>query len=202
MRGYAVPVAPPRPSARWARMGQPDPLDDVTDAVGQLADSLTSTVNALSAEVELLRAGRKGEIANVGHLPPGEVLNEIARAADEVASIADSVLMASLAGYAEPYREALESASQRATTLAQAARLQGAEPLTAGNESAAEDHFLAHVEDARDLRDGAEMLVVGMENGVVPVQEPGETEIMVAEGVLGGIGALVLGGLLIYLVAS
>ncbi len=195
MTGYAVPVAP-------ASLGQSEGVHEVTQAIGQIVDTLTSAVNALSAELVFAREGRTGEIPYISHLTRGEILNEIARAADGIAAIADAVSTGTLSGYADPFQEALASTSYRANGVAQAARAEGASELLAGNESAAEDHLLEHTADPRDLRASAERLVVELENGDVPVIEPGEREIAMAEGVLAGIGAIAVGALLIYVVVS
>lgn len=182
-----------------AKLAQaPEPGADIAEAVHTVAAALASQVARLEEQFELVVAGRGGDVPFLGPLEVPWAFRAISNVAQEFAAIGSSVLEGALRNYvSETDYHTISLDIQRALRIGRQARERmGMLPAVVDPavETATEQFFLHHIQDLRDLRDAAEQLVVVVENGDVPVHEPGEEYAMEATATLVAVGALVVGG--------
>jgi hypothetical protein len=199
------------PSARWlqpgARLGQPSTpqqrdaqSEEIEAIVREIAVELKLRTDRLVGELEVsqdpeLRIG----IPLLGQeFSSAELAGQVVLVAQALQALADSILSGPLSSYAS--EEVTLSLSDSRSLLA--ALEAQAQPLAVrvldGHEGLAEEHLLSYVEDLKELRDSAERLMVATEQAP-PVMEPAEKALQDASGLLTAIGALAVGGLVIYL---
>lgn len=189
-----------QPSNESERSTQASEIDSI---VRELAVELKLRTDRLVGELEVsqdpaLRVG----IPLVGQdFSAGELAEQVALASKAMADVAGSILSGPLSTYAsddvnnslDETRSTLEALESQAKRLSQ--------PIASGHEGLAEEHLLSYIEDLKALRDSAERLMVSTEKAP-QVLEPGEKELLDASGILVALGALSVGTILIYLIAS
>ena len=189
-----------QPSNEYERTNQTAEIDSI---VRELAVELKLRADRLVGELEVsqdpaLRVG----IPLVGQdFATGELAEQVALVARAMAEVAGSILSGPLSTYAsedvnvslDETRSLLEALEVQAKQLSQ--------PIANGHEGLAEEHLLSYVEDLKSLRDSAERLMVSTEKAP-QVLEPSEKELLDASGILVALGALSVGTILIYLIAS
>lgn len=209
VRGLARPAGNSPAGAKWA-LGQPssekqrnEQTAEIDSIVRELAVEMKLRADRLVGELEVsqdpdLRVG----IPLVGQdFSPGELAEQVALVAKAMADVASSILSGPLSSYASD--EANNSLDETRSML-EALEVQAkhySQPLAHGHEGLAEQHLLSYVEDLKSLRDSAERLMVSTEKAP-QVLEPGEKEIVDATGLLVAIGALSVGAIMVYLIAS
>ncbi|HET6374289.1 MAG TPA: hypothetical protein VFG76_13350 [Candidatus Polarisedimenticolia bacterium] len=132
---------------------------------------------------------------------PGELAEQVALVAKAMAEVAGSILSGPLSSYAS---DDTNNSLDETRSLLEALEIQAkhySEPIAHGHEGLAEEHLLSYVEDLKSLRDSAERLMVSTEKAP-QVLEPGEKELVDATGILVALGALSVGAIMVYLVAS
>lgn len=202
------------PSAKWmlggARLAQPSNESErnkqdqeIDSIVRELAVELKLRADRLVGELEVsqdpeLRIG----VPLIGQdFAPGEMAQQVSLAAGAMADVAGSILSGPLSTYAS---EDVNRSLDETRSLLEALQVQAqqlSQPIAQGHEGLAEEHLLSYIEDLKALRDSAERLMVSTEKAP-QVLEPGEKEILDASGILVALGALSVGTILIYLIAS
>ena len=191
-------------------LGQPatekqrtDQVSEIDSIVRELAVELKLRADRLVGELEVsqdpeLRVG----IPLVGQdFSSGELAEQVALVSKAMADVAGSILSGPLSTYAsEDVNVSLDETRSLLEALEAQAK-QISQPIIHGHEGLAEEHLLSYVEDLKALRDSAERLMVSTEKAP-QVLEPGEKEILDASGILWALGALSVGTILVYLVAS
>jgi len=130
-----------------------------------------------------------------------EVMSQIALVGRGLTDVAESILNGPLSAYAtQEVQSVLSDAVNDLRGIISTAEGQS-QPIAEGHEGLAEEHLLSYVDDLKELRDAAERLMVSSEKAP-PIYEEGEKERMGAKGVLTAIGALAVGGLLVYLLSN
>lgn len=189
-----------QPSSEKQRSEQTAEIDSI---VRELAVEMKLRADRLVGELEVsqepdLRVG----IPLVGQdFSPGELAEQVSLVAKAMADVASSILSGPLSSYAS---DDTNNSLDETRSMLEALEIQAkhySQPLAHGHEGLAEQHLLSYVEDLKSLRDSAERLMVSTEKAP-QVLEPGEKEIVDATGLLVAIGALSVGAIMVYLVAS
>jgi hypothetical protein len=209
-----VPGGGDSSSARWALPGahlsQPEnktqhdsQIAEIDSAVRDIAVEVKLRADRLVGELEIsqdpaLRVG----IPLIGQsFSSAEMAGQVVLTAQAMAGVIGSILSGPLWTYAS--EDMLKSLDETRSLLerleAQAQPL--SVPIAAGHEGLAEQHLLSYVEDLKALRDSAERLLVSTEHAP-PVLEPAEKELLDASGLLWALGALSIGGILVFLITS
>ena len=214
VRGLAKPAGRDPLSARWVQtgpaLGQPSNEYERTNQTAEI----DSIVRELAVELKLRGDQLVGELAvsqdpalRVGiplvgqDFATGELAEQVALVARAMAEVAGSILSGPLSTYAS---EDVNISLDETRSLLEALEVQAkqlSEPIASGHEGLAEEHLLSYVEDLKSLRDSAERLMVSTEKAP-QVLEPSEKELLDASGILVALGALSVGTILIYLIAS
>jgi hypothetical protein len=201
-------------SARWVlgapKLGQPsnekqrsEQTAEIESIVRELAVEMKLRADRLVGELEVsqdpdLRSG----ISLIGQdFSPGELAEQVSLVAKAMAEVAGSILSGPLSSYAS---DDTNNSLDETRSMLEALEIQAkhySEPLVHGHEGLAEEHLLSYVEDLKSLRDSAERLMVSTEKAP-QVLEPGEKELVDATGILVALGALSVGAIMVYLVAS
>ena len=178
--------------------------EKVSAAVRDLAVELRLLQERLKAELDLAgNAEMRRGIPLIGEdLSEGEVLETIFLTAQGLSEVARSALQGPLSSYTSPsIRTSLEE-SKGALDGIEGFVSSARSSIMEGHEGLVEEYLGAYLDDVKELRDAAERLLVSVESpadGDIPIKERGEEERQGAAGVLWAIGALLAGGVAVYL---
>jgi hypothetical protein len=196
-------------SARWVlgapKLGQPsnekqrsEQTAEIESIVRELAVEMKLRADRLVGELEV---SQDPDLRSGQDFSPGELAEQVALVAKAMAEVAGSILSGPLSSYAS---DDTNNSLDETRSMLEALEIQAkhySEPLVHGHEGLAEEHLLSYVEDLKSLRDSAERLMVSTEKAP-QVLEPGEKELVDATGILVALGALSVGAIMVYLVAS